>query len=468
MINTIICKKCGTRLDVSQELQNEIKKTMAQEIFTQEQQIKKMSEVFEQEKRQFEEQKEAARREYSDKLKADRDKISVEIQETQKLKRLLIAEKEELEKDRSNIEARVKDELEKKQDELTKEIQSKADRRASENMSKEMETLKELINNQKARIEAFQSSELELVNDKIKLQEREREIELKTQKILSEKLTEIRNDEKAKVTEELRLKELEKDKKIMDLSDQVDVMKRKLEQGSQKMQGDILEEDFYNELVDLFTSDRIQRVRVGSPGGDIIQEALEKGKVVGKIIWEIKNTKSFGELWIQKIRKDAEAEKADIAVIVTKAMPESAKNNLIEIRGDVIIAHYSVAKIVAALVRNKMIQIYTLKQKENNVLNKKMMLYDYILSNEFDGIIARIYETVARLTEQSNADRQFFERSIGKRQKHIEYILKLVTAMDTSIEIITDDIKEPALLIPFMDAAVIQGDTPDELLDEAI
>ena len=133
--------------------------------------------------------------------------------------------------------------------------------------------------------------------------------------------------------EEQELKFKEKEKQIDDLRKVIDNLKRKSEQGSQELQGEVLELDIQASLEQAFPNDAIEPVAKGSRGADLIQKVRNgRQEECGAIIWETKNTKQWQKAWIDKLKTDQRAIAANLAVIVTTAMPEPGQE-LCQIEG---------------------------------------------------------------------------------------------------------------------------------------
>ena len=49
--------------------------------------------------------------------------------------------------------------------------------------------------------------------------------------------------------------------------------------------------------------DKIEEYEKGEPGGDWIQEIIENDTVIGKILYERKNTKGWSNKWIENCKK---------------------------------------------------------------------------------------------------------------------------------------------------------------------
>ena len=106
-----------------------------------------------------------------------------------------------------------------------------------------------------------------------------------------------------------------------DMRNQIEELKKKAEQGSQKIQGEVLELELEGVLKEEFPFDEINPVPSGIKGADIMQIVkTQSGRVCGKILWETKRTKIWSDSWLQKLKDDQRAVKADLAVIVSEAL----------------------------------------------------------------------------------------------------------------------------------------------------
>ncbi len=181
------------------------------------------------------------------------------------------------------------------------------------------------------KLKQARERELEFIKKEQELLNRQQEQELEMQRLLSEernRLTEqIRKqeEERNKLKEQesqMRMRELEK--KLEDQSKLVEEMKRKAEQGSMQLQGEVQELALEELLRNTFPFDVVSEVGKGVRGADCIQTVRNNyGQECGKIIYESKRTKDFSPEWIEKLRADMRSQGADVAVIVTQAMPKT-------------------------------------------------------------------------------------------------------------------------------------------------
>lgn len=225
-----------------------------------------------------------------------------------------------------------------------------------------------------------------------------------------------------KLTEEFdkeyKLKLLEKDKKLDDAMKLVEDYKRKLEQGSQQLQGEVLELELENILRKEFPQDKIKEVPKGVVGADLIQEVKNNyGRSCGSIIWELKRTKVWSESWINKLKTDQRQVKAEIAVIISQALPEDVKN-FTEING-VWIGNYDSIFSLALVLRKTLIEISTVKSSIVGRADKKEILWNYLNSTEFKQRIDAFYDAYSQLKDDLKKEQEYFRRRWAKQDKNI-------------------------------------------------
>lgn len=76
----------------------------------------------------------------------------------------------------------------------------------------------------------------------------------------------------------------------------------KLDQGSQQLQGEVLELELEHMLESAFFHDLIEEVKKGQRGADVVQTVrTPAGKICGKIIWEAKRAENWSDKWLQKL-----------------------------------------------------------------------------------------------------------------------------------------------------------------------
>src|SRR4030042_6797886 len=125
---------------------------------------------------------------------------------------------------------------------------------------------------------------------------------------------------------------MEKEQTITSMQRQSEDLKRRADQGSQQLQGEVMELEVENLLRTKFPRDTIEPVPKGEYGGDVIQRVVGPlGQTCGTILWESKRTRNWSDGWLIKLREDQRAAKAELAVIVSQALPKEVQTfDLIE------------------------------------------------------------------------------------------------------------------------------------------
>jgi hypothetical protein len=299
--------------------------------------------------------------------------------------------------------------------------------------------LQEQKENQEKLKDARQK-EADYLRKEMELKNREAEIDLTVQKQLQrdrEKLAEdIRKIEEQKVaareTEyQFRMKELEK--QLDDQKKLAEEMRRKADQGSSQLQGEVQELALEEMLRLAFPFDLITEVGKGKRGADCIQTVRNNfGQECGKIIYESKRATAWGSDWIEKLKSDMRANGADIAVIVTRTMPKDM--DCFGLKDGVWICSFSEVKPMAALLRDGVIKVNAAAKTNDNRGDKMQLLYDYLLSNEFSEQWKAIREGFASMKLSIQKEREAMERLWKSREKQLEKVLLSAAHIRGSIE----------------------------------
>ncbi|MCF6148511.1 MAG: DUF2130 domain-containing protein [Candidatus Kuenenia sp.] len=209
--------------------------------------------------------------------------------------------------------------LAEKEEELTGKLKLQIQ---EENKKKFDSVIKELDEQRKMN-QSLKDKEIELVKLQRRFEEREKDFELELVKKRAEFERELEEKIGRREQERHELKIAEKDKQLNDLRKQVEEMKRKVEQGSMQLQGEVQELAIEGILTELFPSDEIKEVPKGKKGADSVHIVKNyAGVECGKIIYESKRTKTFNRKWIEKLKADQLHASADIAVLVSEVLPD--------------------------------------------------------------------------------------------------------------------------------------------------
>jgi hypothetical protein len=301
--------------------------------------------------------------------------------------------------------------------------------------------LQEQINkDNEEKLKLARQKELEFLQKEQALKNKEEEIEINIQKQLQkerEKLSEdIRKIEEQKIaakeTEyQLRMKELEK--QLEDQKKLADEMRRKAEQGSMQLQGEVQEIALEEMLKANFPFDEIAEVGKGVRGADCIQIVRNNfGQECGKIIYESKRTNAFANDWIEKLKADMRSLGADIAVIVTKTMPKEMDS--FGIKDGVWICSFDEVKALATVLRDGVIRVFNAAKSQENKGDKMHLLYDYLTSTEFAEQWKAIREGFMSMKLSIQKERDAMEKLWKAREKQLEKVLLNAAHIRGSIE----------------------------------
>ena len=218
----------------------------------------------------------------------------------------------------------------------------------------------------------------------------------------------------------MRTKELEK--QIEDQKKLVEEMRRKQEQGSMQLQGEVQELMLEELLQTTFPFDKIEEVGKGVRGADCIQTVRNQfGSESGKIIYESKRTKDFANDWIEKLKSDMRTLGADVAIIVTQTLPKDMDR--FGEKDGVYICTFTEVRSVALLLRNALLKIAEAKKSQENKGDKMVMLYDYLTSSEFSEQWKAIREGFMSMKLSIQKERDMMEKLWKSREKQLEKVL---------------------------------------------
>lgn len=336
------------------------------------------------------------------------------------------------------------EEFQQKLDEEKKRMQQSIEESIRKNISADFENkLKIAEENNKEneeKLKLARAKELEFLKKENELKNKEAELELSVQKKLQEereklsieirKLEEQRNA--AKETEfQLKVKDLEE--KLESQKKLAEEMRRKAEQGSMQSQGESQELLLEELLRTTFPFDLVTEVAKGVRGADCIQTVRNNlGQECGKIIFESKRTKDFANDWIEKIKADMRNQGAEIAVIVTQALPKDL-DRFGEKEG-VWICSFAEVKPVVQMLRDGILKLSTALKSQDNKGDKMHLLYDYLTSREFAEQWQAIREGFLSMRNSIQKERDAMERLWKAREKQLDKVVLSAAHVRGSIE----------------------------------
>ena len=330
--------------------------------------------------------------------------------------------------------------MEKEKLKLENELQEKLRKSISNDFENRLKILQKSINDNEEKLRSAREKELEFLKKEKELRTKAEEMEIELEKKLAHErsllIEKIRQQEKEKneikETElSFRLKELEK--QLADQKHLAEEMKRKAEQGSMQLQGEVQEIALEEILKNAFPFDVISEVGKGIRGADCIQTVRNNfGQECGKIIYESKRTENFGGDWIEKFKKDMRSTGADIAVLVTKTMPKDL--DCFGLKDGIWVCTFAEVKALANVLRDGIVRVYNSSKKHENKGDKMHLLYDYLTSNEFSEQWKAIREGFVAMKMSIQNERNAMEKLWKAREKQLEKVLLNAAHVKGSIE----------------------------------
>ena len=389
----IKCPSCGENIDVNsiliQQLETEIHQKLKVSFDEKKQKVTEESLAFQEEKKLFELQK------LNEKELFD-EQLNSQLKEQEKI-----------------LEAKIKKQL-------------------TEEQSAQLNIMQAELNEKSQKLIELNASKAEIE----KLKREKNEMQGIADIAAQEKMSVILSQEKEKIQKaadeknELKLKELQK--KIDDQRLLTEEMKRKQEQGSMQLQGEVQELAIEEWLQQQYPLDTIDEIKKGARGGDCIQIVNTRTtQNCGKIYYESKRTKKFEAIWIDKFKADMRVKGADIGVIVTESMP--TEMDRMGLKDGVYICTFQEFKSLSGILRESIIQINSATTSQLDSGDKMHILYDYLTSNIFRMQVEAIVEGFTAMKTAIESEKRSMYRIWKEREKQIEKVTINTIEMHASI-----------------------------------
>jgi len=381
--SSIACPNCSTKIDVNKLVYHQLEEKLNQKNIVKQKELQQKLEDLQKEKDSFDE----------------------------KLKK---ATREQLKLEKQKLKESIKKELEEEQ-------------------SESMALLQKELNEKSKQVKELNNSKIEIA----RLKRENEEIELKTKAEAQIYLNEELHREKEKIAKvlesqnELKLKQ--KDEQLEQIKRELDNAQRKVKQSSMQIQGEALEIAIESWLSSQFPFDNIDEVKKGAFGADCVQTVhTREVQNCGVICYESKNTKAWSDSWIAKLKQDMCSVNADIGVLVTSIYPKNMSRmgfingiwvcSLDEFKGSV------------SLLRDSLIRVHKVVQREDNKTDKMALLYNYMTGNEFSMQMKAIVDGFIKMQEELDKEKRSLMASWKRRQKTIDAVLANTTEMYGSLQ----------------------------------
>lgn len=414
------CPKCGTQIELTKAFTSQIEDKLQVEYSLKLEAEKKQIEI--RFSKQAEEKFSLELQDLKTQVQEKDEKIK-QAQQNELSLRKRQRELDEREKAIDQTAEKLKEEFNQKYLAEKLNLEERVRKETQESIGIELKDLKSQVEEKDRKLKEALDNELKMRHQQRELEEREKNVQLEVQRKLDEGSKKIWASAASKANEDHRLKDAEKDKKIAEMLQQIEDLKRKAEQGSQQSQGEVLEIELENLLRATFRSDDIQPVPKGIKGADVIQKVYTKlGNFCGTILWESKQTKSWSDTWLQKLKDDQREVKANLAVIVSIALPKNIKT--IGLMEGIWITDFSTVVGLATALREGMIEAARTKASLVGKNEKMEHVYAYLSGQEFRQRIEAVVESFVIMKSDLDAEKRSMEKIWSKREQQITRVLK--------------------------------------------
>lgn len=386
MAETILCPKCNVRIEVTEVLGAQMRARLQEE--------------------------------FDEKLKGKDAQFAQQEKLLVQQKQKLADDKAALEKQRAAVEQEVTARLAQAREQLCKDLLQQARQEVELDLKSKQSEVSEM----RVKLQQAQQQELALRKEKRDLEDQKAALEVEVARRVDAQITQARDAARKEALEERQLKEKEKDLQISGMLRQIEELKQKAEQGSQQLQGEVLEIDLEESLRRTFPLDDVLPVAKGTFGGDINQRVRDSAiGECGAILWESKRTKHWNNDWLAKLKDDQRSAKAQIAILVSDQLPTDVGS--FALCNGVWVTNRSCAMGLAAALRSGLVQLAAARRAQEGQHGKMEILYNYLSSEHFKHRIEGIIEPFMMLREQLETEKRSAHTAWAKREKQLDRAL---------------------------------------------
>ncbi|MFK4492221.1 DUF2130 domain-containing protein [Bradyrhizobium sp. USDA 336] len=367
-------------------------------------------------------------------------------------------EREQLFKDREQIDDEITKRLAAERGQLVAAEAKKAREAAAAELTAQAEEAAELrraLEANNAKLAEAQQAQAELMRKQRALDEEKRELELTVEKRVQASIEEIRLRARQEADEAARLRVAEKDQTIESMTRTIEELKRKAEQGSQQAQGEVLELELEGLLRGRFPTDLIEPVGKGELGADVVQQVNGAiAQPVGMILWESKRTKAWSDGWLGKLREDQRRSAADVALIVSQALPKHVEH--FDLIDGVWVAHPRYAVPLAIALRQTLIDVSSARLVQQGQQTKMELVYQYLTGTKFRQRVEAVVEKFNDMREDLDKERKFMGRQWAKRETQIVSVIESTVGMVGDLQAIAGKAMPeiPSLDMPMLESQI--------------
>lgn len=326
-----------------------------------------------------------------------------------------------------------------------------------EQKGKDLVELQQVLQERDAKLAEAQKAQADLIRKQRELDDAKRELDLTVEKKVQESLASVREKAKLEAEDALKLKVTEKEEQIASMQRQIEDLRRKAEQGSQQAQGEAQELELESLLRTKFPLDAIQPVPKGEFGGDVLHMVIGPlGQHCGTMLWEFKRTKNWNDGWLPKLRDDQRTAKAEIAIIVSNALPKGV--HTFDHADGVWVTDVRCAVPLAIALRHSLLEIASARNSVEGQQTKMDLVYRYLTGPRFKHRIEAMVEKFGDMQTDLDRERKAMTRLWAKREEQIKGAVEAMAGMYGDLQGIAGRTMQE---ITGLDLLQIEGEKPN-------
>lgn len=174
-------------------------------------------------------------------------------------------------------------------------------------------------------------------------------------------------------------------------------------------------------------------------GGDIIQSVIERGQVIGTIVYECKRVKTWSKGYIEQTCRARRLRKADFAVLVTNTFPSKKEDYFVE-KNVFVVNPLGIETLVISL-RNGLARIASLQLSYEDKSKSVKRVINYLSSNEYANKIKDITSMLAEEQSALQSEIESHQRTWRRRDERSRRIRSDVLSLDETLKKLIQDRK---------------------------
>ena len=203
----------------------------------------------------------------------------------------------------------------------------------------------------------------------------------------------------------------------------------------------------------------IEPVPKGEFGGDVFHRVVGPlNQHCGTILWESKRTRNWSDGWLGKFRDDQRAAKAELALMVSTALPKGIV--AFDLLDGIWVTEPRCALPVAIALRQSLIELSTARQASEGQQTKMELVYQYLTGPRFRHRIEAIVEKFSDMQDDLDKERKNTMRLWAKREEQIRGVVEATVGMYGDLQGIAgkalDEIE--GLTLPMIESEAIKAE----------